>query len=594
MNIVSALFRLRDPDVLSTVMKKIERFQTNRFYRRLFGMPELLVLLMLVFFASMGTFSPSAALGQEATNAYTVAVLQNWPPHYITDPETNAPGGFAVEVFEAIAARAGIETTYKVYPSWPVMFRDIRKGGLDIIPNSGITQERQSVLDFTTPVEAFQIRIFVRSTNNSIQTRGDLNDYRVGVVKSNKGLFLMQAQGVQDLQVYDSLKAAFWGLLAAEVDALVYPEPNVMKLAYDSKLADQIKPVGQPLMEIKRGIAVRKGQPELHARLNEAAQQFVKSEEYQRIYRKWYGAPEPFWNAGRVLFVMSVVLAGVILLMILFHYRSLFRLNRELKAQIVVREAAEEALQAARENLERQVAQRTQELKTANENLTAEIAERQKAEAHIRHSLEEKETLLQEIHHRVKNNMQVISSLLRLQASSIDDRETKGLFLASQNRVQAMSAVHETLYTSDSLSKISLDLYITKLSEILAQTMSVDQAQVTVNVKADPVQVSIEQATPLGLVLNELMSNAFKYAFPGGRKGEIRISVRDLQPGFRLVMEDDGIGLPEDFDWKNASTLGLQLVKNLIENQLRGTIQMEQEQRTRFIITINAAPEASN
>ncbi|MBU3918048.1 transporter substrate-binding domain-containing protein, partial [bacterium] len=215
----------------------------------------LLTILLGIFCFSL--LSP--AYSRQRDEEMIVAVLENWPPQYSIDPETKKPTGFAIDIFEQLARRLNIKIKYKVYHSWPEIMEAFEKGEIDIIPNLGITSERSDLYDFTTSVETFQIRIFVRDTTFTINSIGDLQKYRVGAVKSNKGLFLLESQKVKNIHVYNSLKEAFGGLLSGAVDALVYPEPPVLKLAYQSKLEDKIKTIGQPLLEVKRAIAVKKG-----------------------------------------------------------------------------------------------------------------------------------------------------------------------------------------------------------------------------------------------------------------------------------------------------------------------------------------------
>jgi PAS domain S-box-containing protein len=247
---------------------------------------------------------------------------------------------------------------------------------------------------------------------------------------------------------------------------------------------------------------------------------------------------------------------------------------------ITERKQAEDELKKHRDHLEDLVKGRTAELEE-------EITERKKAEEKIKASLKEKETLLHEIHHRVKNNMNVVSSLLKLQSNNIDDKQIKGILNASQSRVFAMSAVHETLHGSEKLSEIDLKAYLSKITNSIFQSNIIDHRIVKLNTNIQEIPIDINQASPLGLVINELISNSLKYAFPDEREGEINVSLKKLDEELELTVMDDGIGMPDGLDWKNSKSLGLKLVRTLVENQLDGSIEMESNNGTKFTIKFN-------
>jgi len=218
-----------------------------------------------------------------------------------------------------------------------------------------------------------------------------------------------------------------------------------------------------------------------------------------------------------------------------------------------------------------------------------DISESKRAEERLKTTLAEKETLLREIHHRVKNNLNVISSLLSLHRHSTLNEEAKTALRESQGRVYAMAAVHEALYNTNNLSGIDLVNYLENLSASIVKTYAVNQSKLKLLVKGDRVRISIETASPLGLIINELISNAMKYAFPGDRRGKIEVLVRKLDDRLELTVTDDGVGLPQGFDWRSSDSLGLRLVRLLAENQLGGSIEVSVKQGTRFAIRIPLA-----
>lgn len=218
--------------------------------------------------------------------------------------------------------------------------------------------------------------------------------------------------------------------------------------------------------------------------------------------------------------------------------------------------------------------------------LTEMITDRVRAEAQIRASLREKEAMLKEIHHRVKNNMQVISSLLSLQAAQVTTHPVAADVLAeSQNRVRAMALVHETLYRYDDLARVDMSRYIEELCGYLFRSYGVDYARVNLVLDVESVTVSLDKTIPCGLLMNEIVSNSLKYAFPDTRSGTVTIRAH-LQPDglLRLTLADDGVGLPMDLVIDSTPTLGLQLV-NILTDQLGGQLTLERFEGTRFILS---------
>ena len=200
--------------------------------------------------------------------------------------------------------------------------------------------------------------------------------------------------------------------------------------------------------------------------------------------------------------------------------------------------------------LEQRVKDRTDELARTNQALQAENAQRLAAETKLMSSLEEKTMLLKEIHHRVKNNLQIIASLLNLQSRYIKDESTLAAIRESQNRVKAMALVHEKLYRSEDIAHISLHDYIRFLGTGLFQFYDAKTRGIRFRLDIHDIDVDIDAAIPLGLIINELISNSLKYAFPDGRTGEVSVSVKKTDHTLTIRFRDDGIGIPADLDWK--------------------------------------------
>lgn len=207
-----------------------------------------------------------------------------------------------------------------------------------------------------------------------------------------------------------------------------------------------------------------------------------------------------------------------------------------------------------------------------------DITDRKNAQEQIKASLQEKEILLKEIHHRVKNNLQVISSLLRLQADAAGEYPHTDLFRESRNRIQSMALIHEALYRSGRLSQVDFAEYLRRVLDRLWRSYGVDRKEIVLTIDVEAVSLDLEEAIPCGLIINELISNSLKYAFPSGGKGEIRVHLHSVdEDELLLIVGDNGVGLPADIDFKNTDTLGLHLVTILIEDQLHGRIDLDRE-----------------
>ena len=199
----------------------------------------------------------------------------------------------------------------------------------------------------------------------------------------------------------------------------------------------------------------------------------------------------------------------------------------------------------------------------------------------LKTSIKEKDVLLQEIHHRVKNNMQIISSLLNLQITYLDDEEAVNLLKESQNRVRSMAIIHEKLYQSNDFTKINLSEYINSLVNGLFYSYSIKKTIHSI-INIDNVELNIETAVPVGLILNELISNSLKHGFKKGN-GEVYIKLKAVNDKYEMVVGDNGTGFPKDLDFRKTESLGLQLVNNLV-NQIDGVIKMSTDQGTEFKI----------
>jgi len=214
-----------------------------------------------------------------------------------------------------------------------------------------------------------------------------------------------------------------------------------------------------------------------------------------------------------------------------------------------------------------------------------DITDRLKTEKYLKNSLIEKETLLKEIHHRVKNNLQTVSSLLDLQAESITEPKSLEAFRSSQSRIKSMALIHERLYKSENLAKIKAYEYIKNLIEYLEGTYHSSSREIEITTELKDLYLNLDVAIPCGLIINELVTNSMKYAFPHNQKGNIKVSLlSDNEKNLILSIMDNGVGIPLNFKTLNPQSLGLELVKLMVK-QLNGTMAIDGTAGTKISIT---------
>ena len=211
--------------------------------------------------------------------------------------------------------------------------------------------------------------------------------------------------------------------------------------------------------------------------------------------------------------------------------------------------------------------------------IVRDVTERRKSEQMIRDSLKEKEILLKEIHHRVKNNLQIILSLINLQSSDIKDPSIVSSLREIQNRVISMSLIHQSFYQSSNLTDVDFTAYIRKLVDNLFNIFGVSKERVSIKLSSPGYKLSIDMAIPLGLLVNEILSNSLKYAFPEERKGSIHIELSEAKDNYKLIIGDDGCGIPTDIHTETSSSMGMTLIRMLCE-QLDAVLRVNSDNGT--------------
>ena len=274
-------------------------------------------------------------------------------------------------------------------------------------------------------------------------------------------------------------------------------------------------------------------------------------------------------------------------------WMQVHQVSDELQSSFVIiiedvteRREAEDVLRRSHEDLERRVYERTEELAKANISLRGEINHREALENQLRASLREKDVLLDEIHHRVKNNLQIISSMLGLKANRIKNNELRTVVADMQSRIQSLSLVHEKLYRSENFAEVDIGDYFGSLVNSLVGTYTDQDREITVHVDTDEIQLSIDVAVPCALIVNELITNSLKYAFVGKQTGAVRVVMRVCdKTSYRLEVSDDGVGIPDDAALESGNTLGFRIVK-VLTGQIGGTLRVGRKQGTKFILDI--------
>ena len=216
-------------------------------------------------------------------------------------------------------------------------------------------------------------------------------------------------------------------------------------------------------------------------------------------------------------------------------------------------------------------------------SLVEDITDRKRAEEALEKSLRDKEVLLKELQHRVKNNLNIISSLLGLEMEKLSDDRSKQVFIDAQSRIRSMSTIYDQLYSSAELDKVDLDMYLKDLGDSLFKTYAIDTGRILLATTLAKIQLDIKRAVPLGLIMNELMTNALKYAFPSGGRGEIRIDLEKSENQITLSLSDNGVGLTDGFDAYGSDSMGLRLVKMLTE-QIDGTLTVKSKKGTKVSV----------
>lgn len=289
--------------------------------------------LFSIAFAALLAFSAGAqsAAGAQLDgekDSVRVLILNNFPPQFVSTPD--GPSGLAVEMMQEVVRRASLDIEFVTVNSWKEVFPPMRDGTVDVLSNMGISEARRKIVDFTDPYEVFDIKLFVRADTQGIETLDDLNGRALGIQQTNVLSNGLINSGKYNIKIYPSFKEAFLGLLSGEIDAVPAPTEPFLLIARAAQLDTKIQFVGPSLREVKRAFAVPKGRTELRDRLNNALVEFKRTDEYQALLTKWYGASTPYWTPIKISTLAGAILVMLVLTMVLWRYKTVVSLNRRI------------------------------------------------------------------------------------------------------------------------------------------------------------------------------------------------------------------------------------------------------------------------
>ena len=333
----------------------------------------------------------------------TFAVPRSFPPYHLIGEDGRATG-FAIDVAKAIESRIGIKFRFQIHENWKGVFSAIKEGRADALANVGISPNRASFLSFSQPYDTLKISYCVRTTDTTTASSDQLATAKIGVVDVNKARTLLEQKGHPNLVVFPSLSDALFALISSQVDAIAYPENMALKAARSAGVDHRLRIVTPALAEVKRGMALQKGNTALLAQFNKALSEFIPTDEFRDTYKKWFGAPTPFWNTLRVVYLVGAIVVVSLLIFLTFRNWSTKRFTRQLQQTITERETAQHELEETQANLQKLVAEQTAELRL-------EVAERK------------------EIHETLQENERRIRGIVESAADAIITTDLSGTIL---------------------------------------------------------------------------------------------------------------------------------------------------------------------
>ncbi len=513
------------------------------------------VLLFLFFLLSFLVPLREAPAQDNPGEPIIVLGDRNFPPYEFLEGDT--PRGANVDLWAAIGRVLKRPVEIRLM-KWSEAQERILGGEGHALTLMTANEEREKLYDFTDPTLPVTFSFFVRTGETEEFPTASLEGKRIGVAKGGFPILWLKSNRPEaELVIGEDQLDGFGKLLRGEIDAVAHMTWSGYYTLRENDI-ESIQAVPRPFAKKFPGIPVPKGNSALVEELNRAIRVLRQNGEFERIADKWSGKKIILFEQRQFWFItITTVLSFLVLMLgvvLVFVMKS---------RKATLRHAA---------------------------MLQKEITERKQAEGRLTASLEEKEVLLREIHHRVKNNLQVISSILSLQASTeTDDRSLKALD-DSQRRVKIMARIHETLHRSDDLSSINIRDYLNTVVEDTIASSENDTQRISYRLDTDDIIFDVDHAVACGQIISELLSNSLKHAFPNGQSGKVEVALR-RRDGARveLTVADDGKGLPEDLDLQQTETLGMRLIHALVM-QLSGVVNVDGSGGTRVQITFPEKP----
>jgi two-component sensor histidine kinase/ABC-type amino acid transport substrate-binding protein len=471
-----------------------------------------------VFRLPLGTVDPKRLV---------VVCDNNYPPYAFSGANGNLEG-IVPDSWAAWSKATGIEVELRGLP-WAEAIATFDSNRADVLDTVFRTPARELRYDFTRPYANLEVPVFIHKTISGIASVGDLRGFRVAAKEGDAAVDSLKQGGVADIVTYPSYEAIVRAAAAHEVRIFSIDKPPALYLLYKFGIDTDFR-IAFKLGEGAFHRAVKKGNTNLLGIIEEGFSA-VPAADVAAIQLRWLGSDiSRTVNTRLIGTVVAIALLAVV------------------------------ALLGLAWTLRRRVSRATLELRE-------KVALLEESEARNKASIAEKEVLLKEVHHRVKNNMQVISSLIQLQSYGIRDEGDRELLRETQERIRAMAQLHELLYRSRDLSSIDAGEYIGAVVSELA----LGHDFVGLDCKFDSARLGLDASVPLGLIANELVINAIKYAYPGRDQGPVEVAFRTEGAEVVLRVRDEGRGLPAGVDPLNCSSMGLTLVRSLA-TQLKGKL----------------------
>jgi two-component sensor histidine kinase/ABC-type amino acid transport substrate-binding protein len=465
--------------------------------------------------------------GSRQADRIVVACDDNYPPYAFRNSKGTLEG-IVPDLWAAWSRKTGIKAEVRAM-AWSSAIAMFESGEADVLDTVFQTPARELKYLFTAPYARIDVPLFIHKSISGIASLSDLGGFRIGAKKGDAAIETLQQNGLRDLVLFDNYKDIIEEAANLNIRVFTIDKPPALYLLYKEGLDRDFR-VTFSLGSGEFHRAVRKASPGLLALVQDGFAA-IPAKDAARIDERWLGT-EIMRGLDRRL-IRGVGLFALAMVIVLLG------LAWTLRVQV------RRATAALREKV----------------TLLEESDQRHKT------SLAEKEVLLKEIHHRVKNNMQVISSLIQLQSYEIKDEDDREMLRETQERIRAMAQLHELLYRSHDLSSVDAGTYLTGLVDELAAGH--DFAGLACS--ADSSLLELDSAVPLGLIANELVLNALKHAYPGLRSGRIDVSFRVQDEECVLTVRDQGRGLLASVDPSSCPSMGLTLVRSLAD-QIRGRL----------------------